>query len=74
MEEKRVTCGTDACICGKPVSERPEWKWLLSKKGYETMLRLEKEVQNRDQNRKEGYFVNRHNGLGFQEVLENQVS
>ena len=73
-EEEINKCGNGSCMCDKAVSERPEWKWVISKSGLEHVKHLMKEIWKRDQDSHGQYHYNDFNGYGFQEIMENEVN
>lgn len=67
------TCGTDSCMCKKPYKEHPDWKWIISKKGFDTVKHMQKEAMHRDQEYMDQYQYNDFTGYGFQEMVNNQL-
>lgn len=72
-DDTLYTCNTDACVCDRPLSARPEWKWCISKRGLTTHVHLHNEAMHRDQDFMGEYVYNDFSGYGFQEVVENHV-
>lgn len=66
-------CGTDACMCKKPVADHPEWKWIISKKGFEVVKYMQLEALHRDQDFMDQYHYNDFSGYGYQEMVNNQL-
>ena len=72
-DEDLNTCGTDSCMCKKPYKEHPEWKWIISEKGYNTVKHMRTEAMHRDQDFMDQYQYNDFTGYGFQEMVNNQL-
>ena len=68
------TCGTDQCKCRKSLAKFPDWKWVITRKGFQMFLKLQKEAEHRDQDAMDQYHYNDFSGYGFQEVMDNHVS
>ena len=67
-------CGSGNCMCKKSPKDFPEWKWLITRKGYAMVVHLQVESEKRDQDMMGQYHYNDFSGYGFQEVVENHVS
>jgi hypothetical protein len=72
--ESGKACGSGNCMCRKSPQEFPNWKWLITRKGYEKLIDLTIEAEKRDQDHMGQYHYNDFSGYGFQEVVENHVS
>lgn len=60
-------------MCRHPVSEHPDWPWIITKAGYEQKGRLLFEADMRNQDLFDEHFYSHFNDYGFQEVVENQA-
>jgi SAP domain len=66
-------CGSKSCMCKKPLNKHPEWKWIISKKGFEAVKHFQKETMNRDQDVFGQYHYNDFSGYDFQEAVNNEL-
>jgi hypothetical protein len=71
--EEVNSCGLESCMCKKPVNKHPEWKWIISKKGFEAVKHFQKEAMKRDQDVFGQYHYNDFSGYGFQEAVNNEL-
>jgi hypothetical protein len=66
--------GSGNCMCRKSPQDFPDWKWLITRKGYQMIIDLQIAAEKRDQDHMGEYHYNDFSGYGFQEVVENHVS
>ncbi|KIX09103.1 uncharacterized protein Z518_00181 [Rhinocladiella mackenziei CBS 650.93] len=67
------TCDSKSCICENSAADHPQWKWLLTKDGYQMAGDLERELHVRNQYAASEYYPEDWSGYAFQEVVENQL-
>jgi len=58
----------------KDIKDFPEWKWIVSRKGYKMFVNMDVDIQKRDQDRFMMHVYTDFSGYGVQEVIENWVS
>ncbi|KAH0541674.1 hypothetical protein FGG08_003837 [Glutinoglossum americanum] len=58
------------CKCKKPLSENPDWPWVVSKDGFALALKWQKEQMKRCQDAFDVYLYNDYNGYGIAEVVD----
>jgi hypothetical protein len=73
-KETSNACGSGNCMCKKSPQDFPDWKWLITRKGYQMIIDLSIEAEKRDQDHMGEYHYNDFSGYGFQEAVENHVS
>ena len=69
-----LKCLRKGCLCDKPATENPTWKWIVSRQARKMHINLGKEAWKRDQDAQGEYQYNDFTGYGFQEVVENMAS
>ncbi len=61
-------------MCMKPADKYPEHKWIMTKAGFELLMKWVEEQEKRDQDNFDMYIYNDFSAYGTKEVMDNMVS